>query len=184
MRSLFVDTFSGMIYIPLAIQNISGTDDQNIRVVVRVFNGEIVNPNKELICDGLSDVRGHICRDEDENGEIGVIDELFALSEDGTIHIEESVCDSSSFIIEPPVFANGMLQYPGKDEQDYENELQEYIASPVVLEYYEFNVDSLRPNECKWLSQGLLVKPNKGFKIRYQIHSAYSSGDLSGELKL
>ena len=184
MRSLFIDTFSGMIYIPLAIQNISGTDDQNIRVVVRVFNGEIVNPNKELICDGLSDVRGHICRDEDENGGIGVIDELFALSEDGTIHLEESAYDASNNRFNPPVIVNGRLQYPGKDEQDYEDELQEYVASSAGLEYYEFNVDSLRPNECRWLSQGLLVKPNEGFNIRYQIHSAHSSGDLSGELKL
>ena len=39
MRSMYIETFSGMSFIPLAIQNISITDDQNIRVVVHVING-------------------------------------------------------------------------------------------------------------------------------------------------
>jgi len=184
MRSMYIETFSGMSFIPLAIQNISSTDDQNIRVVVHVLNGEIINPEKDLICDELDGIQGHICRDEDENEGVGIIDELFILPEDGIVHIDESAYDPSSYRIKTPVLIDGRLQYPGKDEKDYEDELREYIATSAVSGYYEFEVESLRPNECKWLSQGLLVKPGRGFKIRYQIHSAHSSGDLSGELGL
>ena len=184
MRYLFIKTFSDMSFIPLAIQNISGTNDQNIRVIVHIVNGEIVNPDKELIYDELNGIQGHICRDEDENNGIGVIDELFVLPEDGTIHIEETAYDSSSYSIKTPMMINGRLQYPGKDEQDYEDELQEYIAAPTGLGYYEFEVDSLRPSESKWLNRGLLVKINEGFRIQYQIHSVHSMGDLSGELAL
>ena len=46
MRSLFIKTFTGILFIPLAIQNISSLDDHNIRVVVRVIDGEIVIPNR------------------------------------------------------------------------------------------------------------------------------------------
>lgn len=182
MRSNYINTFSGLSFIPVAIQNISVTEDQNIRIVLHVENGVIVYPDKELICKELEGLQGYVCRDEDENDGIGIIEELFALSEDGTIHMEEKEYNIPR--MKTPVMINGRLQYPGKDEHDYEDELQEYIASPEGPGYYEFEVDSLRPNECKWLSQGLLVKANEGFIIRYQIHSAHSAGDLSGELVL
>lgn len=162
IRSMYIETFSGMSFIPLAIQNISSTDDQNIRVVVRVLNGEIINPEKDLICDELDGIQGHICRNEDENEGVGIIDELFILPKDGIVHTEEAANDPSSYRIKTPVLIDGRLQYLGKDEQDYEDELREYIATSAGPGYYEFEVESLRPNECKWLSQGLLVKLGRG----------------------
>ena len=182
MRSQYIKTFSEMSYYPLAIQNISATDDQNIRIVVHIYNGEIVYPNKELICAELDGIQGCICRNKDENKGIGVIDELFLLEEDGIIHLEETTYGFPDYRPQMPVYIDGRLQSPPKDEQDYEDELQEYIAIPSGTGYYEFEVDTLRPKECKWLSRGLLVKPNAGFKIIYQIYSTHSSGDLSGEI--
>ena len=185
MRTEYLRTFDGLQYIPLAIQNISLIEDSNIRIVVHVLNGKIVEPNQNLICEQLEGVQAYLCRDEDENLGVGIIDELFGLPEDGNIHVEGIPYDPSSFRIKTPVLINGSLQYPGKDEEDYENELQDYIAAPVGTDYYEFEVECLRPSEVRWLSQGMLVKPDEeGIKIQYQIQSKYSSGDLSGELEI
>jgi hypothetical protein len=50
--------------------------------------------------------------------------------------------------------------------------------------YYEFDVQTLRPGECRWLSTGMLIKPVDGeIEVNYRIHSDHSSGNLSGELK-
>lgn len=59
------------------------------------------------------------------------------------------------------------------------------IASTSGHGYYEFDVANLRPNECKWLSGGMLIKPIDGkIKVHYQIHSDRSTGDLGGTLEL
>ena len=70
-------------------------------------------------------------------------------------------------------------------EEDYKEELKEFIASTSGHGYYEFDVANLRPNECKWLSGGMLIKPIDGkIKVHYQIHSDRSTGDLGGTLEL
>ena len=183
-RSLYLSAFNRLDYLPLAIQNISDVEDQSIRIVVHVVEGEIVNPSRDLICEELEDNQGFLCRDEDENSGVGIIDELFILPEDGNVHVEEQPFEYSPDLPKIPTLVNGRLQYPGKDEKDYENELQEYIAWSSNGNYYEFEVKSLRPNECKWLSYGMLIKPTEeGIKLTYQIHSSRSGGDLSGELE-
>ena len=48
-RTNYLKTFDGMRFIPLAIQNISAVQDTNIRVVVQVETGDIVEPNENLI---------------------------------------------------------------------------------------------------------------------------------------
>lgn len=63
--------------------------------------------------------------------------------------------------------------------------MKEFIASTSGHGYYEFDVANLRPNECKWLSGGMLIKPIDGkIKVHYQIHSDRSTGDLGGTLEL
>ena len=182
MRSLFIKTFDGILYIPLAIQNISTVEDTNIRIVVHILEGEIINPSKELIFEELEGLQGHFCRDEDENMGVGIIDELFCPMEDGNIHLDNSFKNASN---QPQMsfLPNGLFGLSDKDEQDYEDELKEYIAYSAGSDYYEFTVDSLRPNECIWLNKGILIRDkDKRIKIRYQIHSAHSSGELAGEI--
>ena len=51
--------------------------------------------------------------------------------------------------------------------------------------YYEFDIASLRPGECRWLCCGMLIKPTGGqIKVHYRIHSARSMGDLDGTLEM
>lgn len=53
MRSKYIKSFDGMVYIPLAIQNISKIEDHNIRIVVHVLEGEIVCLDQHLIAEDL-----------------------------------------------------------------------------------------------------------------------------------
>lgn len=178
VRELFIKSFNDILYIPLAIHNISLSEDKNIRVVIQVLKGDIVEPDETLICEELNGQQGLLCRDEDENNGIGIIDELFCLMEDGTIHLEEcSDSTSMTHILPPTIFGERE-----KDESDYKHELEEYIARSSGGGYYEFEISSLRPNECKWLDRGMLIKPSaEGIEIQYQIYSTYSSGDLRGQ---
>lgn len=63
-------------------------------------------------------------------------------------------------------------------------ELKEFIATSNGHDYYEFLVSNLRPNECKWLCYGILVKPvNNTIKITYYIRSTYFTGNLKGNFE-
>ena len=76
------------------------------------------------------------------------------------------------------------LRYPEKSEKDYEFELKEFIATSNGRDYYDFLVSNLRPNECKWLCYGILVKPvNNTIKITYHIRLTYSTDDLKGNFE-
>ena len=179
IRSNYLKTFDGMNFIPLAIQNCSTIQDENIRVVVTVKTGGIIEPDEHLICGELDGIQGHICRDDDDDSDVGVICELFGLPCDEIIRTEESAFDINQFTPKlPRVFDTG------KTEEDYACELKEFIATSNGQGYYEFDIQNMRPNECKWLSCGMLIKPIDGkIEINYQIYSAYSAGNISGTLK-
>lgn len=82
---------------------------------------------------------------------------------------EEPPSLSSSGLFASGLFAfrsdgTGLVQ-SDKNEQDYKEELAEFIAPTYGRGYYEFNVTSLRPRECRWFSRGMLIKPKmKGSK--------------------
>ena len=184
MRSKYIKSFDGMVYIPLAIQNISKIEDHNIRIVVHVVESEIVNPDQYLIVEDLEGFQGLLCRNEDENYGIGIIDELFILPEDGYIHLEENDYEFLDDRERMPSIINGIPYFSEKDEIDYKEEHEDYIASSKGVDYYEFEVSSIRSNECKWLNKGMLLRPGEtGVKIKYQIFSSQSSGDNRGEIQ-
>lgn len=84
----------------------------------------------------------------------------------------------------PIITAQG-LSYPDKSEQDYKQELEEFIATTGGPGYYEFDVSNLRPGECKWLSCGMLIRPVDGkVKMHYHIHSAHSTGSISDSIEI
>ena len=184
LRTNYLRTYDEMNYIPLAIQNISEMQDENIRIVIGVDQGIVVEPEATLILEEYSGLQGYICRDDDED-DIGLICELFNLKEDGVIQVEPGPHFPSRAIPRIPILTrNGYVQ-PEKTEDDYKLELEEYIASTEGRGYYEFDIESLRPNECKWLSSGLLIKPdNNMVRLNYQIYSSHSRGDLRGTLEL
>lgn len=183
-RNDYLKSFDDMYFIPLAIQNISAVQDENIRVVVNVNQGDIVEPDEHLIWSELEGAQGHFCRDDDNEQDVGIICELFALPEDGRIHIEEDSNNPSDYTPRKLIFTeNGAVDSP-KDEKDYELELQEFIAKTDGHGYYEFDVENLRPNECKWLCCGMLIKPvDDTISISYQIHSTHSSGEIEETLE-
>ena len=185
VRTDYLKTFEGMCFIPLAIQNISTVHDENIRVVVNVNAGEIIEPDEYLIWSEYEGLQGHLCRNDDVENDVGIICELFSLPEDGVIHTEEIPHDPQRHKPQMPIFTAHGPAWPEKNEEDYALELQEFIAQTDSRGYYEFDVETLRPGECKWLCCGMLIKPTGGMvRITYQIHSTHSSGELSGTLDL
>ena len=125
-----------------------------------------------------------MCRDDDDDNDVGIICELFCLDEDGSITVETAPYNPTQHTTRIPIPTANGLRYPAKSEKDYALELSEFIATANGRDYYEFDVSNLRPNECKWLCCGLLIKPvENAIKITYQIRSAYSTGNLSGTLE-
>ena len=185
IRTDYLETFEGMHFIPLAIQNISPIQDTDIRVIVRVELGEIVEPDEHLIREDYEGIQGILCRDDENGSDVGIICELFGLNEDGFIHIEDIPYDPSSYIPKMPIITINGLSQPDKTPEDYKHELYEFIASTFGRGYYEFDIKSLRPGECKWLCCGMLIRPEDDtVKVHYQIHSSYSTGDLNGILEM
>ena len=185
VRTNYLKTFEGMYFVPLAIQNISYMPDSDIRVVVNVKTGEIVEPEEYLIWEEIEGLQGHLCRDDEDETDVGIICELFGLIEDGVICIEDIPYDSSRYTTQMPILtANGFSQ-PDKTEEDYRHELEEFIASTDGRGYYEFNVTNLRPGECRWLCCGMLIRPSDDkIVVHYQIHSKYSSGELNDTIEM
>jgi len=185
IRTDYIKTFEGMYFIPLAIQNISSIQDRDIRVVVEVEIGEIVEPNEHLIWDDYEGMQGLLCRDDDSETDMGIICELFGLNEDGVIHIEDTPYDPSKYMSKAPILTLNGFSKPDKTTEDYKMELEDFIASSSGHGYYEFDVASLRPNECRWLCCGMLIRPTDSkVKVKCQIHSAHSMGDLRSILEL
>lgn len=181
VRNAFFKSFEGLWYIPLAIKNVSSTLDKDIRIVVHVDKGDIVGPSGIVFDDDFKGMQGLLCCDED-NGEAGAVDELFELREDGTIHVELPQYCPPSF--SPPVLTDDGFMRPLKTEEDFMIELEQHIAVPKGSNYYEFEVSELKAKECKWMSEGMLIRPQNGMvRVHYQIHSNYSSGELKGVLE-
>lgn len=184
VRTDYLKTFEGMCFIPLAIQNVSAVRDEDIRVVVNVNTGEIIEPDTQLIWSELDGVQGLLCRDDDDDSDVGIIFELFSLPEDGVIHTEDIPFDPERAKVRTPILTANGFAYPRKNEKDYALELQEFVAKTDGQGYYEFDVDALRPGECKWLCCGMLLKPIDGrISITYRIHSSHSTGELVGTLE-
>lgn len=179
IRTEYVHTFDGMLFIPIAIQNTSTFEDRDITITIEATGCTIINPSKELIAEALDGVQGEIC-------EASIIPQLFTIPEDATVHTEEEPFDPSSISIKPPVFPLHGYQEPAKDEDNYVEELEKYIMPERLRGVYEFHVACLRPSECKWLSRGILIKPETGKTVEmiYHITSSKSSGKLQGKLHL
>lgn len=175
IRSEFVKTFSGLLFIPLAVQNISNVNDENIRIVMELEQGIAIEPNKDLVFGSLRDHRGRICH-------FGLVDELFRLPKTPMAEIEFSSKQSR----EPSFYFDAIsgFQKAKETEDDYEANLRQYILQPVDTSHYSTDISSLRPGESIWFSGGILVKPvERAVKIRYSIHSTHSFGDVKGQIE-
>ena len=69
MRTNYLKTYDGMLFVPVAIQNISTLQDENISVVLKVETGEIVEPNENLVWSEYDGIQGIMCRDDDDDND-------------------------------------------------------------------------------------------------------------------
>lgn len=175
LRKKYMDTFNGLFFIPLAIKNISSIADNDISINIEILNGECINPDRDLICEQLDGLQGSIV-------DQGLIEELFFLPEDGTIHKEPVAQNGIRYLPEPiPLWGEKK-----KTKEDYEEEMMDWIASEAGRGRYEYSISALRPNECKWLSPGMLIRPTSEGKVKisYHIRSSKSSGHIEGILEM
>ena len=70
-------------------------------------------------------------------------------------------------------------------DQDYENSIQKYIATPISDNKYEFFLKGLRASEKKWLGGMIILRKMPDLDrvvMRYRIVSKKTDGTVSGEL--
>lgn len=188
MLDLYVTTFDGMLFIPLAIENIAAVYDEDIDIHIKIkeSDADIISPSKKLINPDMQGLEGLIFEE-------GVIKELLLMSESSDISYDSdimySIADSlaeKQASIRASFSGGGINGNPIYDEDDYEREISKYVAIPNVnnKNEFEFTISSLRPKEKKWLGPALLIKPLKdSFDIDYSIKSKHSDGNLSGIVK-
>lgn len=184
----YVTTFDGMLFIPLAIENVSTVYDEDIDVHIKIKKSaaDSIIPSKELINPDMQGLEGLIF-------EKGIIKELLMMPESSDISydsdISYNIADSlaeSQAAVRAHFSATGINGNPRYDSDDYGREVVKYIATPNSNSNneFEFSIGSLRAKERKWLGPALLINPlTDSFDIEYSIKSKHSNGDLLGTLK-
>jgi hypothetical protein len=174
LRMSFPAAFDNYLFFHIAIQNVSQTMDKDIRIVLSIVKGRAIYPTKELISEELADHRGQICHE-------GLVDKLFSVPQLPLIEQEYSPSQ-----IVPPKHHVDLLsgKQDTEDDEDYENNLQQFILTPESKTHYNTIISRLRAKESRWLSGGILIKPVDGeVKIDYCIHSALLTGEIKGSLE-
>lgn len=170
---MFPKTFDDYLFFPIALQNISHTKDNDIRIIFSLTKGEAIYPTKKLIAKVLESDRGRICRE-------GLVDKLFSLPQIPMIEQEYSPLH-----VPRPRYHMGLwgMEQDAENEEDYENKLQQFILSPESKTHYSTTIASLRAGESRWLCGGLLIKPDDGeVVVDYCIHSALLPSEMKGSL--
>lgn len=186
MMDLYVTTFNGMLFIPLAIENVSKVYDEDVNVQIKIKKdvAEAIAPSKKLINPNLQGLEGLIYEDD-------IIKELLKMPDSADISYDadmsytlaDSLAESQAVVRAQFCGAriNGNSRY---NSDDYGKEITKYIAMPRVKSNdieFEFSIRSLRAKEIKWLGPALLLNPlTDSFNIEYFIKSKHSDGDLSG----
>ena len=176
---LYLKTFDDVLLFPLAIENISEIADEDMDIIICIDNIseniKLITPTKDFI---YSEVRG-------EAASIYQADfpkELLLMQEDVNIKYDEN----EHFNYNP--YDNGLplLGYNRNiTDQDYENSIQEFIATPISNNEYKFLLNGLRANEKKWLGGIIALRKMADVDrivMRYRIISKRTDGTESGEL--
>ena len=182
----YVKTFDGMLFIPLAIENVSEVYDEDIDVHIKLKEGaaDVVSPSKKLI-------NPDVQRSEELILEDGVIKALLMMPESSSISYDTDISYNieDNFAKARAVMETQFSIYKVNEKcrytaDDYEREISKYIATPTSTGEFVFFIKSLRAKERKWLGPALLIKPLlSDFDIEYSIKSKHSDGNLSGIVK-
>lgn len=179
----YIKTFSGMIFFPLAIWNTTVITDSdiNISVIVDEETAEVVIPDETLIYNDIAEIAGLICGEQ-------FLEMLLKMPDTSDIMDGSDLEPEIPTTQMPMPLLNpfGYAQEPTYDMDDYVDEIQRYIASPIETSYneFDFHISKLRPNEKNWVGKGILLKPKTDVIIMtYKITSEHSDGNLEGIMK-
>lgn len=183
LLDMYIQTFEGMLLLPLAISNCSTVTDNDITVLVTVDTktANIFLPVDTLINQEIKGLEGIVY-------DSGIVKSIFLMLESKEIQYDSDISydmvENLRRVQKEGLFGFGH-QYPQFDSSDYELELKKYIAMPreKTESEFEFTIGSLRPKENKWLGAAILLSPiDDIIKISYRIKSYSSTGELSGDL--
>lgn len=176
VAQLFSETFSAYILLPLTIINSNSVMDKNITVKIFIDNDSAItfNTNEYPNNDYSHAFADYICSKK-------LIDIFFDLP------ISSHISKEDEIFFEPISFPNPLSGDYKFTSEDFYISLAKNIANATIIQekqkVYEFTIDSLRPNEIKWLSRIIILKPlKKDIQISYQVLSNQSDGTLSGTL--
>lgn len=182
----YLKTFDGMLFFPLAIWNKTTTTDEdiNVFVVVDEDTAEIIVPDEKLIAENMVKKVGLIYKEQ-------FIEMLLKMPDtsdivDGSDYAPQTSAELRTQIAHNAPALFGYSQELEYDIDDYVDEIQKYIASPIDTSFNEFDFHNrkLRPNEKNWLGKGILLRPKASTIIMtYKITSEHSDGSLEGVLK-
>ena len=182
MMDWYVTTFDGMLFLPLAIENVSTVYDEDVDILFSVKgNVDIIRPSKKLIKSEMQGLEGLIY-EEDIIKELLLMPETADISYDTDIsyNINDSLAESQA-AVRAQFSGAGINGNPRYNSDDYGREISKYIAIPITDSEIEFSVGSLRAREKKWLGPALLISSStEKFDIEYTIKSKHSDGNLSG----
>ena len=178
---LYLKTFDDVLLFPLAIENISEIADEDMDIIISIDNTleriELITPTKEFI---YSEIRG-------EAASIYQADfpkDLLLMQENANIKYEEN--EHFNFTPYENDYRLPFLGYKRNvTDQDYENSIKEYIATPISDNEYEFFLKGLRASEKKWLGGIIILRKKQDMDkvvMRYRIVSKKTDGTVSGEL--
>lgn len=182
----YLKTFKDTLFFPLAIWNKSIVTDKDISVSVIVDEdtAEVVMPDEKLIDKNVAEMAGLIYEKQ-------FLEFLLKMPDTSDIVDGSDFEMQNSAELRRQVASNiptpfGYSYRPEYDLDDYVDEIQKYIATPIETSYNEFDFHNkkLRPNEKNWLGKGILLKP-KASKVTmtYRITSEHSDGNLGGILE-
>lgn len=182
LREMFKNLFNGVVIIPLAIKNSSTKSDERISITIKIVEGNPVSPTAHFFNSDYIGMEGYVY---DEH----LVEELLMLPENITIKHDSSLPQyPTPYISETPRFdAFGNMFTPASDQEDYEQELQEYVqdVDEGTNDEYSFLIGALRPNETVWLDKVMLIKPVDGkIIIDYSVKSNNTTGYIEGRLSL
>lgn len=179
----YLDTFEGMVFLPLAVINNSSVADEDITVSIEIDRekAEIILPTRDLFNTEIDGLQGKIY-------EMDIMKKYLMMAQTSDIQYDADISYSvEDVILEQKRLGSsaGINGTPMFDEEDYERELSKYIATPMegAISEYVFKIKTLHALEKKWLGGAILLKPiADSFEITYSVKSHSSDGKLSGVL--
>jgi len=119
----------------------------------------------------------------------GIFDNLFELTSDSNIVIEESVLENTNTPYFPSLLLESKTE-PKYSMDEFNEFFGDYFMGNIIDEtpeyqIVEFYIDELHQNEIKGAKQLLLLNGfNEEQKILYKIYSKKSNGKISGEFNV